>query len=60
MLTLLGTSARLISPSTSRKLLAPIPNNTMIEIDAPHLLLQTRPAEAWRAILCELAAMDEM
>ncbi len=50
MLTLLGTADRLISPSASRKILAPIPGNTVVEIDAPHLLLQTRPAEAWAAI----------
>ncbi len=54
MLTLLGTSDRLISPAKSRKILAPIPNNTLVEIEAPHLLLQTRPAEAWQAILREL------
>lgn len=57
MLTLLGSSDRLISPSTSRKVLAPIPNNLVVEIDAPHLLLQTRPAEAWQAILRELGSL---
>lgn len=54
MLTLLGTSDRLISSAKSRKLLEPIPGNTVVEIDASHLLLQTRPAEAWQAIVREL------
>ncbi len=56
ILTLLGTADRLISPSASRKLLASIPGNTVVEFDAPHLLLQTHPAEAWQAIL---RALDE-
>jgi pimeloyl-[acyl-carrier protein] methyl ester esterase len=50
LLAILGTRDRLVSPDGTRALLADLPFATVVEIDAPHLVVQTRPAEVWDAI----------
>jgi pimeloyl-[acyl-carrier protein] methyl ester esterase len=50
LLAILGTRDRLVSPDGTRALLAGVPFATVVEIDAPHLVVQTKPAEVWDAI----------
>lgn len=50
LLTILGTSDNLVSLSRSRAFFSRVPESTIAEIDGPHLIVQTRPAEVWEAI----------
>ena len=50
LLGIVGTGDRLVSPSRSCALLSDVPQGTVAEIDGPHLIVQTRPAEVWAAI----------
>lgn len=50
LLAILGTRDRLGSPARTRALLREIPFHAAAEIDGPHLIAQTRPAEVWQAI----------
>jgi pimeloyl-ACP methyl ester carboxylesterase len=50
LLTILGTSDRLVSLSRSRAFFSRVPQSTVVEIEGPHLIVQTRPAEVWAAI----------
>ena len=53
LLAILGTRDRLVSPDWTRALLADMPFATVVELDAPHLVVQTKPAEVWAAITGE-------
>jgi len=53
LLAILGTRDRLVSPDWTRALLADVPRATVVELDAPHLVVQTKPAEVWDAITGE-------
>jgi pimeloyl-[acyl-carrier protein] methyl ester esterase len=50
LLVILGTRDRLVSPALSRELLRSVPSHTLADLDGPHLIAQTRPAEVWKAI----------
>jgi pimeloyl-ACP methyl ester carboxylesterase len=50
LLAVLGTRDRLVSPDRTRALLHGVPFATVVELDAPHLVVQTKPAEVWEAI----------
>jgi pimeloyl-ACP methyl ester carboxylesterase len=50
LLVILGTKDRLVSPARTRALLASVPFHTIADLDGPHLIVQTRPAEVWKAI----------
>jgi pimeloyl-[acyl-carrier protein] methyl ester esterase len=50
LLSILGTSDRLVSPSRSHALLSRVPQSTVVELEGPHLIVQTRPAEVWTVI----------
>jgi len=50
LLAILGTRDRLVSPDWTRALLADVPFATVVELDAPHLVVQTKPQEVWDAI----------
>jgi pimeloyl-ACP methyl ester carboxylesterase len=50
LLAVLGARDRLVSPDWTRALLADVPSATVVELDAPHLVVQTKPAEVWKAI----------
>lgn len=50
LLAVLGTRDRLVSPARTRALLKGVPFATVVELDAPHLVVQTKPAEVWDAI----------
>jgi len=50
LLGILGSSDRLVSPSRSRAVLSRVPQSTVVEIEGPHLIVQTRPGEVWAAI----------
>lgn len=53
LLAILGSRDRLVSPDWTRALLADVPFATVVELDAPHLVVQTKPAEVWDAITDE-------
>lgn len=50
LLVILGTKDRLVSPARTRALLRSLPSHTLADLDGPHLIAQTRPAEVWKAI----------
>lgn len=50
LLTILGNRDRLVSLARARDVCSKIPFSTLVELDAPHLVIQTKPAEVWRAI----------
>lgn len=50
LLVVLGTRDRLVSPEWMRALLKDVPRATVVELDAPHLVVQSRPREVWDAI----------
>ena len=50
ILLLVATRDRLIGARGARRILRARPDVTVSSIDAPHLILQRRPAEAWRAM----------
>jgi pimeloyl-ACP methyl ester carboxylesterase len=50
LLTILGTRDRLISLGRARHVCSKVPCCTVVELDAPHLVVQTKPAEVWDAI----------
>ena len=50
LLVILGTKDRLVSPARTRALLESVPSHTLADLDGPHLIAQTRPAEVWKAI----------
>jgi pimeloyl-[acyl-carrier protein] methyl ester esterase len=50
LLTILGTNDNLVSLSRSRAFFSRIKESTIAEIEGPHLIVQTRPAEVWEAI----------
>jgi pimeloyl-ACP methyl ester carboxylesterase len=50
LLGILGSKDRLVRPAHARSLLGRVPFASLVELDAPHLILQTRPAEVWSAI----------
>ena len=50
-LILIAAKDRLVSPQASKNLIAAIPHATVTRLNAPHLLLQTRPTEAMNAII---------
>ncbi len=50
LLGILGTRDRLVSAARSRALFRGVPFSTVVELDAPHLVAQTKPAEVWDAI----------
>ena len=54
LLAILGSRDRLVSPDRTRALLKGVPFATVVEFDAPHLVVQTKPAEVWDAISGEL------
>lgn len=49
-LVLVGSSDRLLNPSRSRESFSTVPHTIVVELDAPHLVIQTHPAEVWKAI----------
>jgi pimeloyl-ACP methyl ester carboxylesterase len=53
LLAILGSRDRLVSPGRTRSLLQSVPFSTVVELDAPHLVVQTKPAEVWAAITGE-------
>ncbi len=53
LLVILGRKDRLVSPAHTRALLKSVPFQAVAEIDGPHLIAQTRPAEVWKAITDE-------
>lgn len=50
LLTILGSRDRLVSLSRARDVCSKVPFSTLVELDAPHLVIQTKPADVWRAI----------
>jgi pimeloyl-ACP methyl ester carboxylesterase len=50
LLVILGSRDRLVSPGRTMALLASVPFHRIADLDAPHLVVQTRPAEVWKAI----------
>ena len=50
LLVILGTKDHLVSPAHTKALLKRIPFHTIAEIEGPHLIAQTRPADVWKAI----------
>ena len=50
LLGILGTRDRLVSAARTRALLKSVPFGTVVELDGPHLIAQTKPAEVWDAI----------
>jgi pimeloyl-ACP methyl ester carboxylesterase len=50
LLTILGTRDRLVPQARARRVCAAVPFSTLVELDAPHLVIQTKPAEVWTAI----------
>ncbi|MFI5118937.1 MAG: alpha/beta fold hydrolase [Thermoanaerobaculia bacterium] len=50
LLTILGTSDNLVSLSRSRAFFSRILQSMVAEIEEPHFIIQTRPAEVWAAI----------
>jgi pimeloyl-[acyl-carrier protein] methyl ester esterase len=50
LLTIVGSRDRLVSPQRALDVCSKVPRSTVVELDAPHLVIQTRPAEVWRAI----------
>lgn len=60
---LLGLRAardRLVPPRCAAEIAAIEPGATMVTVDAPHLVLQARPSECWRAIAPFLAEMGRV
>jgi pimeloyl-ACP methyl ester carboxylesterase len=53
LLAVLGSRDRLVSPDRTRALLRGVPFASVVELDAPHLVVQTKPAEVWDAITDE-------
>ncbi len=53
LLSILGTRDRLVSQARARDVCAKVPFGTLVELDAPHLVVQTKPAEVWDAITDE-------
>ena len=53
LLAILGTGDRLIPPFLSRPVLSAVPYSTLVELKAPHLVVQAKPAEVWAAITAE-------
>lgn len=50
LLAILGTRDRLVPPEGTRALLKGVPFASVVELDAPHLVVQTKPREVWDAI----------
>ena len=50
LLVVLGTRDRLVSHDWIRALLRDVPFATLVELDAPHLVVQSKPREVWDAI----------
>lgn len=50
LLVVLGTRDRLVSPEWIRALVRDAPFATLVELDAPHLVVQSKPREVWDAI----------
>jgi len=50
LLTILGTSDNVVSLARSRAFFSRVPEGVIAEIEGPHLIVQTRPAEVWEAI----------
>ena len=50
LLTILGTRDRLISLGRARHVCSKVSCSTLVELDAPHLVIQAKPAEVWDAI----------
>ncbi|HQQ76596.1 MAG TPA: alpha/beta hydrolase [Thermoanaerobaculia bacterium] len=50
VLAILGSRDRLVSPERTKALLEGVPFASVAELDAPHLVVQTKPAEVWDAI----------
>jgi pimeloyl-ACP methyl ester carboxylesterase len=50
-LVLRGRGDRVISPAATQWILKTLPGALLAEIDGPHLLLQTRPAECAAVVL---------
>ncbi len=50
LLAILGTRDRLVSPDWTRALLEGVEFASVVELDAPHLVVQTKPKEVWDAI----------
>ncbi len=50
LLAVLGSRDRLVSPARTKALLEGVPFANVAELDAPHLVVQTKPAEVWDAI----------
>ena len=50
VLTILGTNDKLVAASRSRAFFSRIQDGAIAEIEGPHLIVQTRPAEVWAAI----------
>ena len=50
LLTILGTGDNVVSVARSRAFFSRVPEGTIAEIEGPHLIVQTRPAEVWAAI----------
>src|SRR5512140_727046 len=47
LLTILGERDQLASPARARDVFSKVPFGTLVELDAPHLVIQTKPAEVW-------------
>jgi pimeloyl-ACP methyl ester carboxylesterase len=58
VLYLRATEDRLVLDKSVRAIRAASPDVTVVDLPAPHLLLQTRPEEAWQAIEGFLASVS--
>jgi pimeloyl-ACP methyl ester carboxylesterase len=54
-----GTRDRLVGAKCARRILALRPSTSVVELPAPHMLLQAHPNEAWRHIAAFLASASE-
>jgi len=50
LLTILGTSDSVVSLARSRAFFSRAPEGVIAEVEGPHLIVQTRPADVWAAI----------
>jgi pimeloyl-ACP methyl ester carboxylesterase len=50
LLAVLGLRDRLVSPARARAILRGVASSTVVDLDAPHLVVQTKPAAVWEAI----------
>jgi len=56
LLSILGTRDLLVRASSSRDSIGRIPYSTVVELDAPHLVIQSHPADVWAAITGEFSS----